>query len=355
MKIDLDLDLYLYLLDTNFIKTKLIENIISLLWIERYYEYSTFELIIPYYEGIINDFQFDYYLTSNVTTKCMIIEKIKIEEDVENYTKVIIGGRSFESILDRRIIWGRLMLDNKTIIEIVYLLLSASFMHTGLDARTIPNFKWLEPNNINLSTLVRKSYEKTGGNIYEEVTKLLREYNYGYKIWPESGNIFFQIYYGNERDIVFSPYYDNLLKSNVLLDQTSLKNNCLIAGEGEQQERVYTSIFNNFSNPFYNRELFVDARDLQRKNDNQITPMGTYVEILKKRGESKLSDHEKKIVFEAKISNYGNYILNKDYFLGDICNIKTGYGFNERIRITDVVYSLDENGFEIYPEFEIVK
>ena len=48
----------------------------------------------------------------------MVIEELEIESDPEISPTLIVKGRSLESVLDRRIIWGQIILDGNLQTEI---------------------------------------------------------------------------------------------------------------------------------------------------------------------------------------------------------------------------------------------
>ena len=47
----------------------------------------------------------------------------------------------------------------------------------------------------------------------------------------------------------------------------------------------------------------------------------------------------------------GNYVLNKDYFLGDIVQVINEYGISATPRIIEIIESEDENGTSVVPTF----
>ena len=57
-------------------------------------------------EGLLDYIKQDYYLQSKESEHVMIVEKIQITSDTEDGNHVTVTGRSLESILDRRIVWG---------------------------------------------------------------------------------------------------------------------------------------------------------------------------------------------------------------------------------------------------------
>ena len=79
----------------------------SFIWTDRYYEYGDFELFTSMTDTILNYIRQDYYLQNRESEHVMIIEKIRITSDTEDGNHVTVTGRSLESILVRRIVWGQ--------------------------------------------------------------------------------------------------------------------------------------------------------------------------------------------------------------------------------------------------------
>src|SRR5690606_28690547 len=100
------------------------------------------------------------------------------------------------------------------------------------------------------------------------------------------------------------------------------KNTVLIAGQGEGADRKLAVIDNGFSG-FDRRELFVDARDIdQEKEDGTPVSDDEYENMLIKRGESKLAEHQPIKTFESGISVLSNLIYKQDFDLGDKVTIQ---------------------------------
>ena len=100
----------LTVLNTNLDAIFVADTYESFIWTDRYYQNGDFELYTMASEAVLENFKQDYYLQRRGTDRTMIVEKILVESDEENGDHVTISGRSLESILDRRIIWGQTMI-----------------------------------------------------------------------------------------------------------------------------------------------------------------------------------------------------------------------------------------------------
>ena len=96
----------LTLLDTSLDAIAVVDDYESLIWTDRYQEYGDFEIYTPVTADILNVIKQDYYLINRDSEHVMIVEKLLIKTDVETGNHITITGRSLESILKRRIVWG---------------------------------------------------------------------------------------------------------------------------------------------------------------------------------------------------------------------------------------------------------
>lgn len=97
----------LLVLNTTFESIAVVDTYESLIWTDRYNAYGDFEIFFAMDTGLLEYLKEDNYLWLKESEHCMIIEEIKIDSDTEDGNHLIVTGRSLESILERRIIWGQ--------------------------------------------------------------------------------------------------------------------------------------------------------------------------------------------------------------------------------------------------------
>ena len=90
------------------------------------------------------------------------------------------------------------------------------------------------------------------------------------------------------------------------------------------------------------REVYIDARDLQKKRvDQEDLTDQEYQALLYQRGLEKLQDYKRIEVFNSNIDHQSNLIYKKDFDLGDLCiyvNHKIQLSVNKRITEIDEAY-----------------
>ena len=97
----------LTVLNTDLNAVSIIDTYESFIWTDRYCEYGDFELYTMMTNTVLGFIKQDYYVMNRDSEHVMIIEKIQITSDAENGNHVTVTGRSLESILNRRIVWGQ--------------------------------------------------------------------------------------------------------------------------------------------------------------------------------------------------------------------------------------------------------
>lgn len=333
----------------------------SFIWTDRYNKYGDFELYTLASKENIELFKKDRYIVFDQSQHAMIIEKIKITTDAENGNHLTVSGRSLESILDRRIVW------NQTIIEAnvrnaVNKLLQDSIISPSISARRIENFTHtISYTDDNIPDITIRA-QFTGDSVYDAVNTICEAVGIGYLIrLDESGGFSSMLYNGKDRtnaqsanDIVlFSPGFENLIESNYQYDSSGYKNAALVLGEGEGSARKRVELGSSVSG-LYRRELYVDARDLSTTTDGGSISDQEYATQLAQRGEEKLLDTVEQTDFDGEIDTVTAFLPNVDFFVGDIVHVENEYGMQQNCRITEMIYSMDENGYRVYPSFEAV-
>ena len=79
-----------------------------------------------------------------------------------------------------------------------------------------------------------------------------------------------------------------------------------------------------------------------------------YHSYLLARGEEQLSTFGEVETFEGSIVSDVSFIYKTDYFLGDVVYVENEYGIGANVRITEVIESIDENGYSVEPTFEYI-
>lgn len=273
----------LYVLDRSLTAIKLVDVYSSMIWTDRYYEAGDFELCMAMDQTLLDYIKQDYYLWRRDSEHTMIIEKLQIATDAEEGNTITVTGRSLESILERRIIWGLKTLSGN-FQEAIKSLLYECIIEPAKAERKIENFIFEESDDPRITSLTIET-QYTGDNLYNVVSSLCSERGVGFKVTINAaGQFVFKLYAGTDRSysqfanpyVIFSPNFDNIVSSNYLETRESLKNVTLVGGEGEGSERRYTAVGD--TSGLDRRELFTDARDISSDADEELTELFTFTQ-----------------------------------------------------------------------------
>lgn len=351
----------IYVLDTNFESVAVVDEFESLIWTDRYNSAGDFELFMSMDKRLLEYLKQDYYLWNADSEHMMIIEEINIVSDVEEGNKLIVTGRSLESILDRRIVWGQKVLKG-LLQEAIHTLLNECIISPEISERTIDNFIFVESIDPNITGLTIDT-QYTGDNLYDVIQTLCEKNNIGFKIILNDSNQFeFSLYCGTDRSyeqadnpyVIFSPDFENIINSNYLESSKVMKNVTLVAGEGEGAARKTTTV--GSSSGLTRRELFTDARDISSDigNDETLTD-AEYYEQLEQRGTDNLAEYQAVTSFEGEVEATRMFKYGEDFFIGDIVQIANEYGHEGRAYISEFVMSQSESGISMYPTFKTIQ
>lgn len=350
----------IFVLNTNFESVAIVDTFESMIWTDRYNAYGDFELYLPMDSDMLEYLKEDYYLWIKESDHCMIIEDISITSDVENGNYLTITGRSLESLLERRIVWGQKVLTGN-LQDAIETLLNESIISPSITERKIDNFIFQESTDTKITGLTIDA-QFTGDNLYSVVKSLCEENNIGFRILLNDTNQFvFSLYSGVDRSyaqtenpyVVFSPNFENIINSNYYSSKANLKNVTLVAGEGEGTSRK-TAIIGSESG-INRRELFTDARDISSDTESGTLTDAEYTAKLEARGSKKLTEYTAKTAFEGKVEANQLFKYGEDFFIGDIVQIANEYGHEGAAYISELIISQNKEEISIYPTFETIK
>ena len=158
----------IFILNSRFEGVNVLDSYESLLWVDRYWSWGEFEVVTPMKPDLVDTIKLDNYAQIAESDRTMIIEKIQVVTDVVEGSKMKISGRSIESILDRRIIWGLLYLNDLSLQNGVKRILDKCIIDPTNPIRQIQNFvfKYSTDPLVN-SFHVNTQY--TGNYVYEVI------------------------------------------------------------------------------------------------------------------------------------------------------------------------------------------
>lgn len=349
----------IFVLNQNFETIDIIDTYESLIWTDRYFEYGDFELYLPMQLDLLNSLQKDNYLYIRESEHVMIIEDFEITTDAEIGSRLRVIGRSLETILSRRIVWGQTTYSG-TVHDIIKRMITDAIISPAIDSRKIENFVFQDCTDESVNGDILEM-QFTGDNLYDIVSLLCQRVGAGFRITLDDDNNFvFSLYSGKDRSynqdtnpyVVFSPSFENIVDSRYVETNSSYKNVTLVAGEGEGSDRKTVTV--GEESGLSRRELFTDARDISTQTSEGILTEEQYNNQLTERGNDMLSEYAAATAFEGRAETTRMFVYGEDFFMGDIVQIANEFGMESRAYITAIIRSQDEQGLAVYPKFETI-
>ena len=358
------------ILNTKFEVVSVVDVFESFIWTDRYRECGDFELYLAYNYNLMQFLLPDNYIVIEESDRTMIIEQCSIDTDSETGIHLTVTGRSLESILDRRIVWGQMNLVGNFQDKIEQLM-NNCIINPSDSNRKIENIVFKRSTDERITAL-KIDAQYTGDNLYDIIQTTCEERGVGFKMVLTEDNKFeFSLYVGEDRTydqsknayVEFSPSFDNILNSNYLESKKSYKSIAFVAGEGEGSARKTISVGDSTLTGMERRELFVDARDIS-SNVSETNSAGEsvsktlttteYNALLTTRGEEKLAENVTVCSFEGEADATGMFKYGVDFNIGDTVQIVNEFGMEGSAVISELIISQDSNGISIYPTFDNV-
>lgn len=346
-------------LNSKFSPEHIIDIYESLIWTIRYDSYGDFELTVPAKEQYISILKRGSYISISESDRVMIVEDMRITSDSEDGNKLIVAGRSLESVLERRIIWGMQQVTGSVDVCIKNIL-DANVVSPSDPNRKISNFTYRFPDDAYIKSC-KLDAQFTGVNVYDAVSSMCIEFGLGFKILLDGEKLVFELFNGADRSysqtanpyVIFSPKFENLSNGSYVENSSDYKNTVLVGGTGEGADRVYLGIGEDSG--LERRELFVDARDIvPYDEEGQVLDPELYILQLYTRGYDKLQEYKSEVLFEGNAGNSDIFTYQRDFFIGDIIQIEDEFGHSATARISEWIVSDDSSGLYAYPTFSTV-
>lgn len=337
----------------------------SLIWTDRFFKYGDFEIYTPATPDVFAKMIDGYYLWIRESEHTMIIESVTVDSDAEFGNNFIVTGRSLESILERRIVWKLTNLSG-SLQNCVKKLINDAIISPTDESRKIPNFIFVESTDPAITDLTLDLQVPMGDNLYDTIVKICESKRIGFKVvLTDDGYFAFSLYAGQDRSydqlanpyVVFSPSFENIINSNYLESSKKKKTVTLVGGEGDDTNRVTRTVAveAGAGSGLDRREMFTDARHVQKETSEGTLTDAEYNAQLIQEGQEDLAENKFEKLFEGECDTTNTFVYDKDFFMGDIVQVKNEYGAESKSRVIEFIRSEDPNGKKAYPTFEIVE
>lgn len=344
----------LYVLDPEFNTIGIVDSYTSLIWTKRYFEFGDCEVYIKANAENLNTLKCGHWLVRSDDDMICRIERVQLSTDTEEGNYIVVTGTDARSILAQRIVWTQTNFTG-TVENFIRKLITDAIINPTITARRIDNFTLGNAKGFTDTIEQQVTYDA----LDEKIIEISKAYGYGTRVTFDGTNFVFDIYKGKDRSynqdindyVTFSPDFDNIISSEYVADSSEYKNVALVGGEGEGNARRILAL--GTASGLNRRELFVDAGSVSSETAEGETI--DYDQALKNEGVEALAEHGITQAFDGEVESNLSYIYNRDYYLGDIVQIRNEYGIELPARITEVIESWDSSGYSVIPTFESVE
>lgn len=337
----------LYVFDRELNFQGIIEGYFNLRWIRRYSKCGEFELHCGLSNEILNLLKKGNIVLKKGDLEAGYISHRNLKQDTEGKEILIVRGKFLTGYLGQRIVWGTETLNTTSELGMRQLIdkncINPTNIYRKIELITLGELR-------NYPDLL--NYQVSYRNLLDEVESIADTNELGIRTLVEMQNkqMVFDVYKGINRTAgqsvnapaIFSKEFENVLEQEFVDSSVNYRNLALIAGEGEGSSRQLATVGQGIGLDRY--ELFVDARDLQQEDLSN----NEYIELLKNRGEIKLSEYTDIQTFDSKINLNSNLTYKEDFDLGDIVTcVSRKWGVTIDTRITEIEEVYDSNGKQI--------
>jgi hypothetical protein len=352
---------------TNYRPVKLIQNLNSVEWIERYNEPGEFTITAEVTPTLMTDLALGKLISHVDTLDIMIVESHMIDEskNSDDPTVIEIKGRSLFSLLENRIASGSNSSEKKDRFDVATgTNVEENILYDFLPRTTVANLVVLLQDHITsgiisasdrlLNTTVSATFTGTDttkdmvvkrGQLYSEVVKLLEQIDAGLKVTrPPQGttqNALWQVHKGVDvsNNVIFASEFGDLEKTKYFWSQKTWKNSALVVGEWTYKVMRAAGLSGTDM-----RVLYVDATDYDFKPTGSSADLLLADNVLTRRGEEALAENRKQVLIETSIVPNSRYKYRKNYNIGDIVYIAGNYGISSKMRVVEYAEFWDESG-----------
>lgn len=359
---------------------QIINGIKSKMWVERYRDAGEFKFVADISSDIRKQLPIGTFISHTDTAEIMIVENHEINDSKNSEPEITVTGRSFETILDNRIVGTNRTMpvaaqvgdivqpSNYSWIQAVNLINNhiSSFAVMTADEvipYIIPMYDVIAAGEAPGTTKLKRV------GLYTAVVELIAPDDIGIKNYrpgpwsPLAGtgnapNVAISIQKGKVKTstVVFS-YSSGVIESaDYFWSNKTAKNGAYIVGKWLETV-IYSTTWAGTINKNYNRRLlYVDGSDI----DGDLTApppivgglRDEYVQKMQLKGLAALKTQQGVAISNVHASNEVlKPKFRTDYDVGDIITVVGDYKQSTSMRVIEYVETEDENGESAYPTF----
>lgn len=351
-----------------------LKDLKSIMWVERYLDAGEFELIADASSDLRNILPIGSFISHIDTTEVMVVENHEISSNGSSESEIKITGRSFETLLENRVIGANQTWNSNGQAVNVYTLSSGLVWN---QAKTLIDNHILSSTVVNatdafrnVSTIVDPAVVTVSGDpaaidrplkrssVYTTLIEILNLANLGvrsvrpgsWSILPsnQSTHLALIVHRGSDKtkNVTFSYSSGEILNAEYFWSTRKSKNAALVSGKW-----LETMVYG--SETYYDRRvMFIDGSNID--DSYSSLPTGTtrtnIIQLMATMGQQALASQNEVSISKVEISKSGTrYKYRTDYNVGDLVSVEGNYNSTAVKRVIEYVEIEDETGEASYP------
>jgi hypothetical protein len=369
------------------------DNYESFIWTERYAEKGDFQIVALSTPAMKNRFVEDTLITIRDSKRIMRVNKIDEQDDVEKGKTLTISGFELVSVLEQRVSCSKDDGGSTNIGE----LLAITYFNGWTPLALINDMVWriciptsgwaispgdnipflndwhTTPGSLYPASNIPEPapggilWEQKLDSLYNAVRDVAQAYDLGFRLYkdPSTAKLYFESYNGVDRTtaqtvyppIVFSSdmetlqntteYRDNLAEFNIVIAVYIYKN----PEEGGYPESLtITGVASDpeleFSSGGFDQKTKVITISQLPEGMTDPTEIHDYLVQL---ANEELTRSKPSDIFDGEINQDSGFVYERDYYLGDILEIRSDNGGAAFMRVVEQIFKYDANGKAAYP------
>ena len=179
----------LYILNDNFEKVAVIDEVNSLVWKKCFNDVGYCEIYTLFNKNLLDVLQKGFYITRQDDDMICQIVKITIETDAEQGDFLIVYATDIKSILNRRIIWNDINFSGR-VCDFIKKIIDDNIINPKTSARQITNFIFDDSNFTDAEFNKIVNYATKKDNVLNIIMQVCNDHGYGFKITLDQNNNF---------------------------------------------------------------------------------------------------------------------------------------------------------------------
>lgn len=344
----------LYLLEKGTYKRiDVVDEFKSLIWTERMSDPGDFELVLPPSKKW-SSLTINRLFTHPETKEAMIIEQRHETTDVQGEQVLTLRGRSLDTLLEKRSVVPPAGKENWINYGPIFEAISLLVRDFALTNNDLGGANDIIPDlyrHIDINDMEVHSIAVPIKDLYSAIKDLAdsRDLRFGIELNASSPRLRFYAIEGSERQIFFSTQLDTLSDPSFLHTNVDHYN---VAYVYAAQGAYRTAVGNTSASGLDRRVLTVDASDLNVDEDTTVSQLTSQ---MRQRGLEELAKHKEKRLFDGKLTGVDPYVYRTHYSLGDVVTLIDSSNNKQKVRISEYIFSQDNQGLKRYPTFTSIE